>query len=106
MSLSALQGEFQAEASGLLQVGDHLEEISRLGIPFWAKHAHETLRGFVGEVAQRFKAYGRVDVIAQNGLAGLELSGEETFNALAQKLVPESRIAFDAGLYGSLKIAR
>jgi lysophospholipase L1-like esterase len=47
----------------------------------------------VGEVAQRFKANGRIDVIAQNGLAGFELSGEETFNPLAQKLVPESRIA-------------
>jgi hypothetical protein len=59
----------------------------------------------VGELAQRFKANGRIDVIAQNGLAGFELSGEETFNPLAQKLVLESRIAFDAGLDGSLKTA-
>jgi hypothetical protein len=32
----------------------------------------------------------RLDV-TQNGLAGLDLSGEKTFNTLAQKLVPKSR---------------
>src|SRR6059036_1535117 len=102
---SALQGEFQTEASGLLQLHNNLEEISRLGISFRAKHTHQALCRFVCEAAQLLKPYSGIDVIAQNALARLNLSGEKAFNTLAQKLVPKSRIAFDPGLYGTFEIA-
>src|SRR5919198_1518434 len=102
----ALQGELQTEAPGLLQECDNLEEIPRLGISFRAKHTHQALCRFVCKTAQLFKADGAIDVITQNGFASLQLSGEKAFNALAQKLVPESRIGFDAGLYGFFEIAR
>jgi hypothetical protein len=94
------------KAFGLLQVCYYVEEIARLGISVRAEHTHEALCRFVCEAAQLFKAYRGVNVITQNGFAGLELSGEETFDAFAQKLVPKSRIAFDAGLSGFLEIAR
>jgi hypothetical protein len=103
---AALQGKLHMEASGLLQTCYYLEEITRLGISFRAKHAHEALCGFGGKTAQLFKAYRGVNVITQNGFAGLELSGEKTFNAFAQKLVPKSWIASDAGLNGLFEIPR
>lgn len=56
-----------------MQERDNLEEISRLRITFRAKLTHEALWRFVRKAAQLFKADSGVDVIAQNGLASLEL---------------------------------
>jgi len=85
---------------------DQLQEITGLGISFGTEHAHEALWRFVSKAAQLFKTDRGIDVIAQNSLTGLELSGEKTFDAFAQKLVTKSGIALDTGLDRLLKIAR
>ncbi len=59
----------------------------------------------MGEAAKGVKTHRRIDVIAKNCLAGLQFSREEALDTLSQKLVPESRVAFDACLYRSFEIA-
>jgi hypothetical protein len=46
-----------------------------------------------------------VDVIAQHGFSCLYISGEEAFDAFAQKFLAESRITLDAGSNRFFEIA-
>jgi hypothetical protein len=43
--------------------------------------------------AQLLKANGAVDVIAENGLAGVDIAGKEALDAFPQKLRPKIRVS-------------
>jgi hypothetical protein len=46
------------KAFGPLKVGDHVKQVPRLRISLWAEHAHQTLRGRMGQVAQLVSVRG------------------------------------------------
>jgi hypothetical protein len=51
------------------------------------------------------EANGGVNVIAQHGLAGFDVSQDEAFDAFAQKLLAERGVALCAGLDGLFEVA-
>jgi hypothetical protein len=73
------------KAFGPLKFGDHVEDVSRLGGPFRAKHAHEALGRHVRHVAQFLESDRRIDVVTQDRFTGIRIAGEQALNALAQQ---------------------
>src|SRR5438309_2231573 len=66
------------DARSLLQLADDFEQVTRLRIPCWAKHAHETFgRGF-GNCCKALKAYRGIDVIPQDRLAHVQLARKKS----------------------------
>jgi hypothetical protein len=60
-----------------LQLPQYGEQIAGPRIASWAKHAHEALSRRSRGLRKRFEPDGGVDVIAQDGLAGLDVPGQE-----------------------------
>jgi hypothetical protein len=79
------QRQLEVETFNALQVANDLEEIPRLGVPVGAEHAHKTLCRSLREPTQFLKADGGADVVAQDRLAHVEVSRQETFDVFAQE---------------------
>lgn len=86
-------------------MGDDRKQVIGLRVAFWAEHPHEAFSRGVRGLAQTFKADGRVDVVAQNGFAGIHIAGQQALDALAQQRLAECLIALGAGLHGFLEAA-
>ena len=56
--------DLQLYALPFLKLVDDCKKIARLGIPFRAEHPHKAFGRFFRQVAQLFKAHGRLDVIS------------------------------------------
>src|SRR6266851_1669620 len=65
------------KALGPLEVRDRGEQISGLRIPLQTEHPHETLGGRLSPLTEFLETVGSVDVIAENCLAGVQISGDE-----------------------------
>ena len=65
-----------------LQVLNHRKQVARLGIPFRPEHTHETLARFLENPGEFLKPDRRVDVVTQHRLAGVDITGEQTFDPL------------------------
>jgi hypothetical protein len=85
----------QLEACLLLKVADHTEQISRLRIAARSEHADQTFGLRAGFGTEPFKADCRLDVVAQNGFAGIDVASEHGVDAFAQERAAEFRIACD-----------
>src|SRR5271169_3257384 len=77
------------DARLLLQVADHAEEIARLRITARAKHADQALRRGIRRLAELFEADCRIDGVAQDRLAGVEIAGQRCIDPLTQKRTPK-----------------
>ena len=62
----------QPHAGPLLQIADHAEEVLRLRIAARAEHANQAL----WRRAELFEADRRLDVVAQDRLAGVDVAGQ------------------------------
>jgi hypothetical protein len=69
---SPFKRDLHLQAGPLLQIADHAEQVLRLRIPACAEHADQALRRRAGRLAELLEADRRLDVVAQDGLAGLE----------------------------------
>ncbi len=76
--------DFEDSAFHLLKVSDDLEEIPRLRVSFRREHAHEDFGRTFQIAAELDEADCAVDVIAQDGLAGLNIAGEQASDRFAQ----------------------
>jgi hypothetical protein len=56
--------------------------------------------------AELREAHGRIDVVAENGLAGGDVATEHGFDAFAQQLLAELWITLHAGANGFLDVNR
>ena len=75
----------QLDPGLLLQIADDAEEVARLRIAARAEHADQALGGRVGRLAELFEADGRLDVVAQDRLAGVDVAGQHRVDAFAQQ---------------------
>jgi hypothetical protein len=85
----------ELETGPLLQVADDAEEVTRLRIAARAEHADEALRLRAGRLTKLLEADRRLDVVAQDRLAGVDIAGEHGVDAFAQQRFAESGIACD-----------
>ena len=67
--------DFEADAFVLLNVADDLEQVAGLGVARRSEHSHEALGLFAGEGCELLESDGGVDVVAQEDLAGVGVSG-------------------------------
>lgn len=64
---------------------DHREQVARLGVPSRPEHTDETLARFAKDPGQLLKPDGRVDVVAQHRLAGIDIIGQQAFDPFLQQ---------------------
>src|ERR1700722_19158988 len=93
--LAALASNVKLQPGAFLQVADDAEEITRLRIAAWSKHPNETLGGRIRSRGQLLKSNGSFDVVAHDGLAGIEIAGQHRVNAFAQKRFGEFCVALN-----------
>lgn len=88
--------KFEVNAFGLLQNGKDAGKVCHGRATFGAEHAHQTFSGNVRPLFKVLKSNGRIDVVAQNGLAGIEIAVKNALDGLAQKRMAKIRIALRA----------
>jgi hypothetical protein len=93
------------EAFYALEVRDHFEQVPRLWVPAWAKHTHQTFRRPLCEAAQFLKSDRRVDIVAQYRFSRIEISGQETFDAFPEQLLPVFAVSLDPSLHSFLELS-
>ena len=59
-----------------------LKQVVRPGVSLRAKHPHETFGRYVGSLGQRPKTNRRVDIVAEHGFAGFQVTGKQGINTL------------------------
>src|SRR5258705_4975614 len=95
--------DVQAEARALLQVTDHAEEVLGLRIAAWSEHADQALGRRAGRFAKLFKADRRLDVVAQDRLASINITAQHCINAFAKKSLGEFLVGLDPTLHQFLE---
>jgi hypothetical protein len=75
----------QIDACALLQVTDNAEEVSRLRIAAWTKHANQALGRRAGSFPKFFEADRCLDVVAQDRLAGLDIAAQHRIDTFAPR---------------------
>jgi hypothetical protein len=83
------------DASLFLQVADDAEKVAGLRIAARSEHADEALRLRAGRLAKLLEADGRLDVVAQGRLAGVDIAGEYGVDSFAQQSFAEGGVACD-----------
>src|SRR5258707_355842 len=81
---SCPQGHVQLQAGALLQVAYDAEEVLRLRVTPRAEHTDETLGLRFRRRSELLESYRCLDIIAQDCLAGIDVTTEHRFDALAQ----------------------
>src|SRR5450759_3910640 len=87
----------------LLQIADHAEKVLGLRVAARTKHTDQALRRRASCYPEFFKADRRLDVVAQDYLAGLHVAGEHRVDALAQKRLGKFRVALDVVMHQFLE---
>src|SRR5882672_10538461 len=95
--------DVQAEARALLQVTDHAEEVLGLRIAARSEHADQALGRRAGRFAKLFKADGRLDVVAQDRLASINITAQHCIDAFAKKSLGEFLVGLDPTLHQFLE---
>ena len=67
------------------------EEVLGLRVAARTKHPDEALRLCNGGFAELFEADRRLDVVAQDGLAGIDIAGQHRFDGFTQQALGKSR---------------
>jgi hypothetical protein len=75
------------------------EEVAGLRIATRAEHANEALRLRAGRLAQFLEDNRRLDIVAQDRLAGVDIAGEHGVDAFSQQRFTEGGIACDPLLH-------
>ena len=83
----------ELDAGLLLRVADDAEEIAALRIAARAEHADEALRLRPRRLAKLLEADRRLDVVAQNRLAGVDIAGDAIRFCISSLKLPVSAIS-------------
>src|SRR5882757_7941098 len=93
--LLALAGHSQTESVALLQIADDAEQIARLRVAARPEHADQALRRGAQRAAQLLEALGCLDVVTQDGLAGVDIAREHRLDRFLDECFAERRIGCD-----------
>src|SRR5271169_2045005 len=91
---AGLPRDAQPHIRPLLQIADDAEQIFGLRIAARAERADQALGRRAGRRAEFFEADGGLDVIAQDGLSGVESAAEHGVDAFAQQGFGEFPVGF------------
>jgi hypothetical protein len=69
--------QLEVQALDPLERADHFEQVARLRVRPGTEHAHEALGRPPREAAELLEADRGVDVVAKDGLPGIEIAGQE-----------------------------
>ena len=96
--------KLEVDAFLFLQRGEYAGKIRGGGAALWPQHAHQALGRYLRSLFELLKSDRRVDVVAQDGLAGFKIAVNDALNGLAQKRLTEIRIALRPCPDGFLKV--
>ena len=72
---------FKLDTLALLYAADDLEQVASVRIAGRTEHPHQALGRLVSQQAQLVEPDGRVDIVAQHGLARIDVTGEQALGA-------------------------
>src|SRR5216683_465209 len=98
--------DFEHSAFDFLKIGDHLKEVSRLRVPCWAEHSHETLWRPAKSSPEFKKANRSVDVLAQYRLPRLHIPRDHASYRFAQERAAKLHVLFEVRLNRIAKLSR
>src|SRR4029453_5380022 len=84
--------------SSLLQIPDHVEEVLGLRVATRPEHPDQAFGWRSGRGPEFFKTDGRLDVVAEDRLSGLHVTGEHRIDSLTQKCLRKFRVILDVAL--------
>ena len=99
----AFMGNGKPDALGTLQHLNDREEALRRRVAAWPEHALETFGGKARRFRQAVEGDAGVDVVAQHGLAGVEVAGEQFVDRLGEHGGAEACVALGACPDGGTK---
>ena len=70
-------------------MGDDVEQVLRLRVPFRPEHPHQALRRDVRELAQALEPHRAVDEVPQQRLARIDIASQKVIDRLLQRGFPE-----------------
>src|SRR5215831_8677346 len=88
----------ELHARSLLQIADHAEKILGLRVTAGPEHADQAFGRRASCGPEFFEADGRLDVVAQDRLSGLQVTGEHRIDSLAQQRLREFLVILDVAL--------
>jgi hypothetical protein len=94
----------QAETRTFLQVADHAKKVLGLRIAARAEHPDQALGRCTGCFAELFETDGRLDVIAQDRLAGIDIAAQHCIDALAKKGLGKYLVGLGPILHQAVKL--
>src|SRR5208337_931134 len=98
--------DVKAHAFSLLKIGDDLEQVARLRIAGGSEHAHEAFGRAVNHFGKFNETHSRVDIVAQDGLAGAHVAGKQTLDTFAEKFLAKRGVALGTGLDRFSEVSR
>ena len=87
--------DLELNALAPLQTANGLKEFARLGVAVRPEHAHQTLRRLVRQPGDFLKIDSRIYAVAQLGLPGFHITGEQALHTVLQEYLAKSRNAFN-----------
>jgi hypothetical protein len=92
-SASPLQRQFEPHALRLLQRRKDAAKVRGRRVALWPQHAHEALGWNPRALFKLLKSNRSVHIVAEHGLAGFKVAGDDAFDGFAQKSLSEIRIS-------------
>ncbi len=86
LALRRAGGHVKPDARLLLQSADDAEEVARLRVAARAEHADQAFGGRAGGLRELLEADGGLDVIAQDGFAGVDVAGQQGVDAFLGRM--------------------
>ena len=97
-----LRGHAQFDARFLLEGADDVEEVFGARVAVRCEHSMQALAGFVDRPCQALEAHGRVDQIAQDGLARGRIARQVSVYRFGEQRLAEARVALGTSQNGFL----
>jgi hypothetical protein len=85
----------QFDTGLLLEIANDVKEIACLRIAAGTEHPDETLGLGAGSPAEFLEAHGRLDVVAQDRFAGINVASQHQVNPFAQEGISKGTILGD-----------
>src|SRR5262249_20752717 len=89
----------------LLQPAEDSEQIAGARVAARTEHPHQALGRRPSLTCQPLKPHGGVNIVAQDRLPGIHISGKHLLDRLGEQRSTKRRIALGAGFHGFLEAA-
>jgi len=101
-----IQADMQSKPIFILEDFEYGKDIIRTGIALWSEHTVYAFTVFAEFFCQGSKPKRRVDVVAQNSLSCIDVTGEEGVYRFYQQGTPICRVFFNPGGNGFPEMSR